>query len=85
MGSFHRDFLHGFKDIPFWYKKMIDKLVPIENKIGREINESEVIGAIKYLESIGERVNVINVAHVVGCHPSIHKGFNNIYKFLINI
>ncbi len=80
----HRDFLHGFKDIPFWYKKMIDKLVPIENKIGREINESEVIGAIKYLESIGERVNIINVADIVGCHPSIHKGFKKIFNNLRN-
>ena len=80
----HRDFIHGFKDIPFWYKKMIDKLVPIENKIGREINESEVIGAIKYLESIGERVNIINVADIVGCHPSIHKGFKKIFNNLRN-
>ena len=78
----HRDFIHGFKDIPFWYKKMIDKIIPMENKIGREINESEVIGAIKYLESIGERVNIINVAEVVGCHANIHKGFNRIYKQL---
>ena len=81
----HRDFFHGFKDIPFWYKKIIDKFIPIENKIGREINESEVIGAIKYLESIGERVNIINVADIVGCHPSVHKGFNKIYKSLVNI
>ncbi len=80
----HRDFLHGFKDIPFWYKKMIDKLVSIENKIGREINESEVMGAIKYLESIGERVNIINVADIVGCHPSIHKGFKKIFNNLRN-
>ena len=61
---------------------MIDKIVPIENKIGREISESEVIGAIKYLESMDERVNIINVADIVGCHPSIHKGFNKIYKSL---
>lgn len=78
----HRDFIHGFKDIPFWYKKMIDKIIPMENKIGREINESEVLGAIKYLESIGEQINIINVADIVGCHPSIHKGFNRIYKKL---
>ena len=64
---------------------MIDKIIPIENKIGREINESEVTGAIKYLESIGERVNIINVAEVVGCHANIHKGFNKIYKSLANI
>ena len=63
---------------------MIGKIVPIENKIGREISESEVIGAIKYLESIGERVNVINVAEIVGCHPSIHKGFKKIYKIIKN-
>ena len=61
---------------------MIDNLIPMENKIGREISESEVTGAIKYLESIGERVNIINVAEVVGCHENIHKGFNIIYKQL---
>ena len=54
----------------------------MENKIGREIAESEVVGAIKYLESINERVNIINVAKIVGCHPNIHKGFNKIYKSL---
>ena len=58
---------------------MIFDLVPIENKKGREIVESEVLGAIKYLESIGKRVNIINVAEIVWCHPSIHKGFKKIY------
>ena len=81
----YRDFLHGFKDASFWYKNLIFDLIPIENKRGREIVESEVIGAIKYLESIGERVNVINVAEIVGCHPSIHKGFRRIYKNKLNI
>ena len=52
----------------------------MENKKGREIVESEVLGTIKYLKSINERINIINVAEVVGCHPSIHKGFNKIYK-----
>ena len=61
---------------------MIGKIVPIENKIGREISESEVLGAIEYLKNIGERVNIINIAEIVGCHPSIHKGFNKIYKSL---
>ena len=78
----YRDFLHGFKDVSFWYKDLIFALIPMENKRGREIVENEVIGAIKYLESIGERVNVINVAEIVGCHPSIHKGFSRIYKEL---
>ena len=81
----YRDFFHSLKDTSFWYKNLIFDLVPMENKKGREIAESEVLGAIKYLKSINERINIINVAHVVGCHPSIHKGFNNIYKFLINI
>ena len=71
-----------YADASFWYKNLIFDLVPIENKRGREIVESEVLGAIKYLESIGERVNVINVAEIVGCHPSIHKGFCRIYKEL---
>ena len=52
----------------------------MENKKGREIAESEVLGAIKYLESINKRINIINVAEVVGCHASIHKGFNKLYK-----
>ncbi len=80
----YRDFLHGFKDASFWYKNLIFDLVPMENKRGREIVKNEVIEAIKYLESIGERVNVINVAGIVGCHPSIHKGFKKIYKMQIN-
>ena len=79
----YRDFLHGFKDASFWYKNLIFDLVPMENKRGREIVESEVIGAIKYLRNIDERVNVINVAEIVGCHPSIHRGFIKIYKRLI--
>ncbi|MCG3708988.1 hypothetical protein L5F25_08240 [Aliarcobacter butzleri] len=61
---------------------MIDNLIQIENKIGREIVGSEVLGAIKYLEGTSERVNIINVAEIVGCHASIHKGFNKIYKKL---
>ena len=36
--------------------------------------------SIKYLERIGERVNIINVAEIVGCHPSIHKGFFKIFS-----
>ena len=52
----------------------------MENKKGREIAESEVLGAIKYLENINVRANIINVAEIVGCHPSIHKGFNKLYK-----
>jgi len=78
----YRDFFHSLKDTSFWYKNVIFDLVPMENKKGREIAESEVLGAIKYLESINERINIINVAEVVGCHPSIHKGFNNLYKSL---
>lgn len=76
----YRDFFHSLKDTSFWFKNLIYNLIPIENKIGREIVKSEVLGAIKYLESINKRVNIINVAEVVGCHPSIHKGFNKIYK-----
>lgn len=76
----HRDFIHGFKDMPFWYKRMIDELILKENKIGREISESEVLGAIKYLEQNGKIVNQLNVANIVGCHFTIHKGFVEIYK-----
>ena len=78
----YRDFLHSLKDASFWYKNLIFNLIPMENKKGRKIVGSEVQGAMKYLENIGKRVNIINVAEIVGCHPSIHKGFNKIYKSL---
>ena len=58
----YRDFFHSLKDASFWYKNVIFDLVPMENKKGREIVESEVLGAMKYLESIRKRVNIINVA-----------------------
>jgi hypothetical protein len=75
----YREFTHGFKEIPFWYKEMIGELIPMQNKIGREISESEVIGAINYLKSIGVQVTKVEVANIVGCHYSIHKGFAKIY------
>ena len=78
----YKEFTHGLNDIPFWYKNLISELLPKQNKIGRKISESEVLGAIEYLKNIGERVNIINIAEIVGCHPSIHKGFNKIYKSL---
>jgi hypothetical protein len=79
----HRDFIHGFQNKPFWYQRMIDELVPMQNKLGREISESEVIGAINYLKSVGEKVTQESVASVVGCHFTIHKGFVHIYHRLI--
>lgn len=80
----YRDFSHGFMDSSFWYRQLIDELIPRENKIGREISESEVIGAIKYLKSQGKSVNQLNVAEVIGCHFTIHKGFIEIYHGLKN-
>lgn len=79
----HREFVHGFKDMSFWYKKMIDELIPIQNKIGREISESEVIGAMQYLKKKGKVVNQKNVADIVGCHFTIHKGFVLSYKNIV--
>lgn len=76
----HRDFVHGFVEIPFWYKKIIDELIPAQNKIGREISESEVIGAIKYLTKLNIPATQEEVARIVGCHFTIHKGFVKIYK-----
>lgn len=76
----HRDFTHGFKRMPFWYQCMIDKAVPMQNKVGREISESEVIGAINYLHNRGEKVTQESVAWVVGCHFTIHKQFVSLYK-----
>lgn len=76
------EFTHGLKYIPFWYENFLSKLIPKENKIGRVISESEVIGAIKYLQEKREVVNQLNVANIVGCHFTIHKGFVQIYKEL---
>lgn len=76
----HREFTHELKYIPFWYEDILKNLVPKQNKIGREISKSEVIGAINYLQNQGKIVNQKNVGEVVGCHFSIHKGFRQIYK-----
>ncbi|TDA62494.1 hypothetical protein E0765_11835 [Sulfuricurvum sp. IAE1] len=76
----HRDFVHGFKHISFWYQCMIDELVSMQNKIGREISESEVVGAINYLKNRGEKVTQETVAGIVGCHFTIHKQYVGIYK-----
>ncbi|RXJ77218.1 hypothetical protein CRV03_05905 [Arcobacter sp. F155] len=78
----HREFTHGFKNLSFWYKELINEIIPMENKLGREISEEEVKNAIKYLESNGEVVNQKNVAAVVGCHFTIHKGYVKIYHSL---
>ncbi len=78
----YREFTHGLKYIPFWYESLLHDLVPKQNKIGRVINESEVIGAIKYLKSQGKVVNQLNVAEIVGYHFIIYKGFVKLYKTL---
>ena len=78
----NRDFIHGFKNISFWYKQLINELIPLENKVGREISESEVEGAINYLKKLNKVVNQKNVAEVIGCHYTIHKGFVKIYNRL---
>ena len=76
----YRNFTHSFKNCPFWYKNMISEIIPIQNKIGREITKNEVLGAIKYLKLKGKIVNQKNVAEIVGCHFTIHRGFVEIYK-----
>lgn len=78
----HRDFLHGFKKAPFWYKKAIDTYVPFQDTVGRQISESEVSGAINYLKSTGQTINQKNVSNIVGCHTTVHKEFVSIYKKL---
>lgn len=78
----YRAFTHGFQNKPFWYQCMIDEAVPMQNKIGRKISESEVIGAIQYLKNSNEKVTQENVAGIVGCHFTIHKQFVKIYKDL---
>tara|TARA_R110002050_G_scaffold56_1_gene404 strand:- start:829 stop:1911 length:1083 start_codon:yes stop_codon:yes gene_type:complete len=79
----YREFTHGLKYIPFWYELMLKELIPKENKIGRRISASEVIGAINYLKRQNKIVNQKNVAEVVGCHFTIHKEFVSFYKMLI--
>lgn len=79
----YRAFTHGFQNKPFWYQCMIDESVPMQNKIGRKISESEVIGAINYLKSIGEKVTQESTAGIIGCHFTIHKQYVKIYKDLI--
>lgn len=79
----HRNFTHDFQNKPFWYQKMIDELVPMQNKVGRNINESEVIGAINYLKNSGAKVTQESVASIVGCHFTIHKQFVSQYKRII--
>jgi len=76
----HRDFLHGFKNAPYWYITQIDKITPMQNTVGRTISESEVLGAINYLKSNNLKVTQQSVAEIVGCHFSIHKGFVKIYQ-----
>ena len=78
----HRDFVHDFKNVPFWYLNMLQDLIPVQNKIGREISESEVLGAINYLKQNNQKVTQQSVAEIVGCHFSIHKQFVDIYQRL---
>ncbi|WP_419774401.1 TniQ family protein [Halarcobacter sp.] len=78
----YRDFVHDFKNMPFWYKKMVDDLIPMQNKVGREISESEIVAAIKYLKIQNKIVNQLEVSKVVGCHFTIHKQFVKKYKKL---
>lgn len=76
----HRDFMHGFKNAPFWYKDLISEIISVENKVGREISESEIVAAIKYLKNKGKIINQLNVSNLIGCHSTIHKGFKSLYK-----
>lgn len=76
----HRDFVHSF-DSSYWYKNIMEEIVPIENKIGREISKTEVLGAIKYLRNRSKVINQLNVAKVLGCHYTIHKKYKIIYTY----
>ncbi len=80
----HRTFVHGFKDIPFWYINTIDYIIPIQNTVGREITKNEVLAAINYLKKLGEKVTQESVAEVVICHPTINKKYVKIYKKILN-
>ena len=80
----HRDFVHGFKDIPFWYENKIDNIILIQNTIGREISESEIRGVINYLKRLSKKITQESVAEIIGCHSTINKGFVRAYKKLLN-
>lgn len=79
----YRSFTHTLKDMSFWYENMIQKITPLQNKIGRVIAEDEVRGAIKYLKSQGVRVNQLEVSKIVGCHFTIHKQYVEIYQNIV--
>jgi len=76
----HREFIHGLKDISFWYLNLIDANIPIKNTTGRDITYSEIQGAIKYLKNKDITINQKNVAEIIGCHFTINKQFVKIYK-----
>ena len=62
---------------------MIDDHVPIHNTLGRDISEREVFEAIQYLTRLEKHVTQESVARIVGCHPTVHKNFADIYKKII--
>lgn len=76
----YRTLTHDMAYVPFWYEKMIEKIVPKQNKSGREISMNEIIGAIHYLKNNNMPINKIEVARIIGCHASNHKGFLSIYR-----
>ena len=78
----HRDSVHDFQNVPFWYLTIIQDLIPMQNKVGREISKSEVIGAINYLKQNNQKITQKSVAEIVGCHSSIHKQYVQIYHYL---
>lgn len=77
-----RNFTHGFKETSFWYKEMIYENIFKENKIGREVAKSEVLGAIRYLKNKSSIINQTNIAHILGCSPTKNTGYVKIYKEL---
>ncbi len=82
----HRNFMHGFKHVPFWYEKMIDECIPMQNTVGREISKSEVAGAIHYLQHLNGNITQERTAAILGCHATKHKGFVHLFHdFLRNI
>jgi len=78
----HKDFIHGFQNLSFWYLCAIENLVPMQNTVGRKISEPEVLGAINYLKQHNQKVTQQSVAEIVGCHFSIHKQFVQLYKHI---
>jgi len=80
----HRDFVHGFKNTPFWYQNILDEIVPMQNKVGRKISENEIISAIRYLQEKGIHVTQKNITKILCSNFAMHLKHRLLYTSLLN-